>query len=269
MALIELPDLFLDRVNLKGDPPPTRDSSTIALTRDGERGIEVYLMRRQSTLEFAPGMYVFPGGSVHESDRSADIPWIGPTAEQWGKRLGCDADFARGIVVAAIRELFEEASVLLAGTPAEIVADAHSSEYESARVSLDKGELAMSDFLQSHQWSLRTDLIHPWSRWVTPEFESKRFDTRFFVAALPQVQEVGELSVESDHGIWMNVDDVIEGIDSESIKMLPPTRSTCKSLQGLKVADLPEISASRRMDPIMSKLVQVEGRWYLDVQETN
>lgn len=265
MALFEMPQAFVDRLkDRQGDPPPARDSSTIALTRDGERGIEVYLMRRQSTMAFAPGMYVFPGGSVHESDRIADIPWIGPSAEEWGERLGCDADFARGIVVAAIRELFEEASVLFAGDENQVISGANDGKYVPARVALDKGELAMNEFLKENGLSLRTDLVYPWSRWVTPDFEPKRFDTRFFVAALPSNQEVGELSVEADHGEWVNVDDLIDKLESDQIQMLPPTKANCLALQGLRTADLAQAAAKSDMSPIMPTLVQIDGRWYID-----
>ena len=171
--------------------------------RDGDAGIEAYLMRRQSTMEFAAGMYVFPGGKVHDSDRLVDA-WVGPSPEEWGKRFGCDADTARGLVVAAVRETFEESGILLAGPDADTVVDDTSApDMQAARIALDKQEYGFAEFLAEHDLVLRADLVGAWSHWITPPFEPRRYDTRFFVAALPEGQVVGELSRESDRADWM------------------------------------------------------------------
>lgn len=267
MALIELPEVLRSRLNPGAPVTPARDASTVVLLREAPTGLEVFLMRRQSTMSFAPGMYVFPGGSIHESDRDPAIAWVGPSAEEWGTVLGCDADHARGLVVAAARELFEEASILLAGSEEHVCDDAHSTAMQSARKVLDDDQLSLAAFLKESGYALRTDLLHAWSRWVTPEFEPKRFDTRFFVAKVPSTQQVGELSVEADHGEWMNLDDVIAGFEAGEVAMLPPTEMTIRSLIGLDVNNLAAVAAARSMEPIMPRLVEIDGKLFLEVTE--
>ena len=138
-------------------------------------------------------MYVFPGGKAQDSDRDVDA-WVGPSAEEWGKRFGCDADTARGLVVAAVRETFEESGILLAGPDADtVVADTSAPDMQAARVALENGEYGFAEFLAERGLVLRADLLGAWSHWITPAFEPRRYDTRFFVAALPEGQVVGEL----------------------------------------------------------------------------
>src|ERR1700761_6993339 len=98
------------------------------LLRQAPGGLEVFLMRRHSAMDFVAGVMVFPGGGVDDRDRNADIAWFGPEPSWWAQRLGVDTDLAEALVCAAARETFEESGVLFAG-PAdasgrEIVRDA-------------------------------------------------------------------------------------------------------------------------------------------------
>jgi 8-oxo-dGTP pyrophosphatase MutT (NUDIX family) len=119
---IPLPESLHLRMDLIANPVPTRAAATIAVVRDGTHGLEAFLMRRRSALSFAPGMYVFPGGSVHPSD-SDEITWVGPPPEQWAQRFSCHAELAKALVVSAVRETFEETGVLLAGPDEHSVLD--------------------------------------------------------------------------------------------------------------------------------------------------
>src|SRR6059058_5277734 len=102
-----------------------RHAATVVLLRDGSAGVEAYLLRRQKTMAFAAGMYVFPGGSVDPRDQSLpESSWVGPRPIDWATLLTADDALAKALVCAAVRETFEESGVLLAGTDADtVVAD--------------------------------------------------------------------------------------------------------------------------------------------------
>ncbi|WP_341350983.1 hypothetical protein [Nocardioides convexus] len=154
------------------------------LQRAGADGApEVYLLRRQVTMDFAGGMCVFPGGGVDPRDFDHEVAWAGPTPAEWAARLGTEEDLARALVCAAVRETFEESGVLLAGSSAgEVVADTTGEDWEADRVALESRELSLTDFLDRRGLVLRTDLLGIWSGWLTPVFEPKRYRTWFFVA---------------------------------------------------------------------------------------
>jgi 8-oxo-dGTP pyrophosphatase MutT (NUDIX family) len=248
----------------KREVPIPRDAATIALVRDGDTGIEAYLMRRHSTMEFAAGMYVFPGGKVQDSDQLVDA-WVGPSPEEWAERFGCDADTARGLVVAAVRETFEESGILLAGSDADtIVADTSAPKMQAARLALEEGEYGFAEFLDRCDLVLRADLVGGWSHWITPPFEPRRYDTRFFVAALPEGQVVGELPGEADRAAWMPLTRVLEAVDAGTAMMLPPTVHTCRQLSEFTAADILAASAEREITPIEPRIVEVDGELFLD-----
>ena len=169
-------------------PLPARPAATVLLLRDGQAGIEVFLMRRHRAMEFVGGVIVFPGGGVDDRDRNADIDWYGPPPSWWAERLGTDEELALALVCAAARETFEESGVLFAGPgnadgEPGIVNDA--GVYAQARAALADNSLAFGDFLRAEGLVLRADLLRPWANWVTPKEErTRRYDTFFFVGAL-------------------------------------------------------------------------------------
>ena len=254
----------LEEAERRGEVAVPRDAATIALVRDGEAGIEAYLMRRQSTMDFAAGMYVFPGGKVQESDQLVEA-WVGPSAEEWGTRLGCDTETARGLVVAAVRETFEESGILLAGADADtIVADTSAPDMQAARLALEEGEYGFAEFLAERGLVLRADLIGAWSHWITPAFEPRRYDTRFFVAALPEGQVVGELPGEADRADWMPVARVLEHVEAGTAMLLPPTAQTCRQISAFSATDILAAAAKREIAPIEPQIVEVDGELFLD-----
>lgn len=262
---VPVPEVFADRVaDWDGTAVPPRDAATIALVRSGAGGPETYLLRRQTTMAFAPGMYVFPGGGLQDSDREV-IGWAGPTSSQWGERFGCDPDTARALVVAAVRETFEESGILFAGVDdSSVVADTSSPELQKARLDLDAGELSFGDFLGARGLVLRSDLLGAWAHWITPAFEPRRYDTRFFVAAVPRGQSVGTLPGEADRAVWAPIASVLESVRAGTAAMLPPTWITCRELVHADPAGVVAEAASRDIRPIEPKLVQVDGEWFLD-----
>jgi 8-oxo-dGTP pyrophosphatase MutT (NUDIX family) len=263
---IPVPDRLREHVDHTGEPAVPVDAATIVLLRDGAEGVEVYLLRRQSTMEFLPGMYVFPGGKAQSSDRDV-ADWVGPSAEAWGKRFGCDADTARGLVVTAVRETFEESGILLAGPDADtVVSDTSAPDIQAARLALENGEYGFAEFLSERGLVLRADLLGAWSHWITPEFEPRRYDTRFFVAALPAGQVVGELPGEADRALWAPMASVLEWVDAGKAMMLPPTAITCREVSGFTAATVLTASAEREVKTVAPFLVDVDGELFLEYE---
>jgi 8-oxo-dGTP pyrophosphatase MutT (NUDIX family) len=233
-----LPDHLLESARAFADgtktPAEPRDASTVVLLRGGdgaEGGVEVYLLRRTVDMAFAAGFCVFPGGRVDPRDSDHHIGWVGPTPAEWGELLGATEEHARALVCAAVRETFEESGVLLAGpTEDTVVGDTTGEDWEQDRQALEAHELAFTDFLDRRGLKVRSDLLQWWGSWITPVFEPRRYDTRFFVAQLPEGQVTRDVSSESDQVVWMPVRDVIDAVDRKQMAMLPPTYATCLEL---------------------------------------
>ena len=233
--LAELAKEYDDGARTPVDP---RDAATVVLMRTSAEGPVVYLLRRQVSMEFAGGMFVFPGGSVDPRDFDASAAWAGPSPAEWAVRLGTDEDMARALVCAAVRETFEESGVMLAGTsPENVVSDTTGEDWEADRVALESRELAMSDFLTRRGLVLRTDLLGTWSGWLTPVFEPKRYRTWFFVAALPEGQRTRDVSSESSEVVWLPARVAADRADAGEVLMLPPTYLTCLEVGTFETPD--------------------------------
>ncbi|MCW2787032.1 MAG: hypothetical protein JWP74_3549 [Marmoricola sp.] len=232
MGLVQLPESFAEQARAFTDgtktPVEPRDAATVVLLRAGADGPELYLLRRQVSMEFAGGMCVFPGGGVDPRDFDSAVAWAGPSPAEWAERLGTDEAKARALVCAAVRETFEESGVLLAGESADsVVADTTGDDWEADRIALENRELPMTEFLSRRGLVLRTDLLGAWSGWLTPVFEPKRYRTWFFVAELPEGQRTRDVSTESDHVVWERALDAATQAEERTILMLPPTYLTC------------------------------------------
>jgi 8-oxo-dGTP pyrophosphatase MutT (NUDIX family) len=217
-------------------PAEPRDAATVVLLRPGaagsQSGPEVYLLRRQTSMAFAGGMCVFPGGGVDPRDFDDELLdrglWAGPSPAEWATRLGCDEAKARALVCAAVRETYEESGVLLAGADADsVVADTTGEDWEADRVALESREVSLTDFLEKRSLVIRTDLLGAWSGWLTPVFEPRRYRTWFFVARLPEGQVTRDVSSESSSVTWTGALDAVEQVEQQRILMLPPTWLTC------------------------------------------
>ncbi|MEV4823665.1 NUDIX hydrolase [Micromonospora sp. NPDC049274] len=209
-----------------GTPATPRVAATVLLLRPTDTDFEVYVIRRVAAMTFG-GMYAFPGGGVDRSDSAAHLDWAGPTPTEWAGRLGVAPDAAQAVVCAAAREVFEEAGVLLAGPDrATVVGDVSGDDWEAARQDLEGRRLGFAALLADRRLTLRSDLLLPWSRWVTPEFEPRRFDTYFFVALLPAGQRTRDVSGEADHTMWIRPADALARAEAGELTMLPPTLVT-------------------------------------------
>jgi 8-oxo-dGTP pyrophosphatase MutT (NUDIX family) len=264
-----LADLAAGRVT----PAPPRDAATIMVLRtpaDGS-GVEILMLRRTAAMKFAPGAYVFPGGSVDPADYGADIGWQGPSAGEFGARLGASAEVARALVCAAVRETFEESGVLLAGAPGEgQLATPSGPSWEADRMAMAAGTLTLAGLLARRGLVLRADLLVPWARWITPDGEPRRFDARFFAAALPAGQQATGHEAEADHLAWLRPADAIAAAKAGEISLLPPTATTLNDFASAVAAGagLAGILAERRVfEPIQPRLVLEDGSAWLVIPD--
>lgn len=232
MLRIPLPPQLVDQARqyAAGEltPAEPRNAATVVLLRPSEGGPSVYLMRRQTSMAFAGGMCVFPGGGVDPRDFDASVAWEGPSPAEWAARLGTDEATAVALVCAAVRETFEESGVLLAGASHDtVVEDTTGDDWEADRVALEARELAFTEFLARRGLVLRSDLLGVWAGWLTPVFEPRRYRTWFFVASLPEGQRTRDVSSESSSVAWLPAMGAVEAVEASEILMLPPTYLTC------------------------------------------
>ena len=242
--------------------PAPKDASTVMLVRDGDTGLEVFLLRRVGGMAFAGGMTVFPGGGVDPSDADASIEWAGPPVPWWSERFGIPEARAKALVCAAVRETFEECGVLLAGPTADTVV-ADTSGYREARVQLEKRELSFGEFLARENLVLRADLLRPWANWITPIGEKRRYDTRFFAAVVPEGQVADGLTSEADIVAWRTPEAALADWRSGASVLLPPTWTQLTELRDFaSTADL--LAAEPEIEPILPLLHHVDGTLRVD-----
>ncbi|WP_328673373.1 NUDIX hydrolase [Streptomyces sp. NBC_00322] len=234
-------------------------AATVMLLRDAADGPAVHMLRRRASMAFAGGAYAYPGGGVDPRDHDHLVRWAGPSLQTWADRLGVDQASAQAIVCAAVRETYEEAGVLLAGeTPGTVVGDTTGDDWEADRRALVERELSFADFLDRRGLVLRSDLLAAWARWITPEFEPRRYDTWFFVAALPEGQRTRNASTEADRTVWIRPAEGAAGYDKGDLLMMPPTVATLRALEPYRAAadalaaageqDLTPVLAQARLD---------------------
>ncbi|MGW8378586.1 NUDIX hydrolase [Streptomyces sp. ODS28] len=245
-------------------PVTPRRAATVLLLRGTDAGPAVHMLRRRASMAFAGGAYAYPGGSVDPRDENPahqrEIGWAGPSRADWAARFGTDEGTAQAIVCAAVRETFEEAGVLLAGPdPHTVVADTTGEEWEAERAALVDRELSFAELLARRGLVLRSDLLGAWARWITPEFEKRRFDTWFFVAALPEGQRTRNASTEADRTVWIRPAEAAAGYDRGELLMMPPTIATLRDIAPYEsVAEALEAAGERDLTPVLAK-ARMEG----------
>jgi 8-oxo-dGTP pyrophosphatase MutT (NUDIX family) len=245
-----------------------RQAATVLLLRDGTDGLEVYLLRRTRGMPFAGGMTAYPGGGVDPRDGDTEIAWAGPPPAAWAAAFGCDERTARELVCAAVRETFEEAGVLLAG-PADGgarpagVPDVAEADGESQRRALLSRDLSLAELLARRGLAVRSDLLRPFAHWITPPGEPRRYDTKFFAAALPAGQQARDVSEEADEAAWLRPSLALAEMTAGTRPMLPPTIHTLGQLAGFPdVASALAGSPPEPLQPISPSFEETpDGRW--------
>ncbi len=210
-----------------------KQAATVLLLRDGSPGLEVYLLRRTRGMPFAGGMTAYPAGGVDPRAGDVETAWAGPSPAEWAHAFGCDERTARELVCAAVRETFEEAGVLLAGAPdgGDVVPDVSGEEWEEQRQALLARELSLAELLAARGLALRSDLLRPFAHWITPPREPRRYDTKFFAAALPVGQEARHVTGEADEVTWLTPSAALAEMSAGTRPMLPPTIHTLGQLE--------------------------------------
>jgi 8-oxo-dGTP pyrophosphatase MutT (NUDIX family) len=217
---------------------PIRAAATVMLVRDHPiNGLEVFMLQRTLAAVFAKGMYVFPGGRVDANDNEEQLEAICD---------GLDDEEASGLLqipngglsywVAAIRECFEEAGVLLARPTdgSELVRFdtdvALQNRFNVARHAIHDGTMSLVELCTTENLRLVTDNIHYVSHWITPLGEPRRFDTRFFIARAPEAQEPLHDDNETIASLWVSPIEALERHARGDLAMIPPTTSNLQFL---------------------------------------
>jgi 8-oxo-dGTP pyrophosphatase MutT (NUDIX family) len=201
-------------IDTSADPSNPRDSATVVLLRDSATGPEVFLLQRSSQSDAFGKAYVFPGGKLDAHDSAAaTLDALDTPADALAVRMGeptLPPALAAGLYVAALRELFEEAGVLLS-----------SSSTRPAGVA----PADWQTWLASTQAHLQASALVPWSRWITPRMAAlskKRFDTRFFLAMAPANQTAIHDNFETTASIWLAPREALQRYYRSEIEMAPP-----------------------------------------------
>jgi len=242
-------------------PVVPRRAATVMLLKDTDTGPAVHMLRRRASMAFAGGAYAYPGGGVDPRDDDRHVRWAGPTRAWWANRLGVDETAAQAIVCAAVRETYEEAGVLLAGpTPDSVVGDTTGEAWEADRAALVARDLSFAEFLDRRGLVLRSDLLGAWARWITPEFETRRYDTWFFVAVLPEGQRTRNASTEADHTVWIAPHEAAAGYDKGDLTMMPPTIATLRGLVPYgSAAEALSSAPERDLTPVLAQARLEDG----------
>ena len=189
-------------------PSKPRQASAVVLLKDSSARLQTFITYRPGGSPL--GAVAFPGGTVEIADDDV-TDWVGPSPIAWAKSLGtADIGLAKRHVVAAIRELFEETGILLAGTDASSLVENNTGpEWMRARESIATQDSTFAQLLERYGLALRTDLLKPLSHWTSPDFAHRRFDTRYFAAARPVNQEAALLSSKGVWGRWASASDIL------------------------------------------------------------
>ncbi|WP_286161110.1 NUDIX hydrolase [Arthrobacter sp. MYb213] len=231
-------------------PRAARRASSVCLVQDGVDGVETFLGYRSG--ESPLGSVAFPGGSVEAGDR-AEYKWFGPSLTSWSKRLDVlDQQLVRVHLVCAIRELFEETGILLAGTDEQSVIEmSDPEEWMSAREAIAGQDLEFAEFLRRRGLGLRTDLLRPVSHWVSPNFAFRRFDTWYFGATVPLRQEPSLLRAKGRWAQWCSTEQIIEQRATSGLGDLIGQPNT----QGLRLSQI----TSPAVELMLERMVDAHG----------
>lgn len=229
-------DLKLDR---EGVPP--KPAATLILVRDAGDAVEVFCVQRSGQSAFMGGAIVFPGGKVDATD----------SEEAWLAHVVGVGETLRAHRIAACRESLEEAAIL--PVDGGVLGDA---ELVTLRKSHADDKTALRSFLASR--GLRIDLraLHPFSHWVTPTAESRRYDTFFFVAKAPEGQSGAHDQTETTASFWATPAEILRRFLAGEVQLAPPTHRTLEILGGCRnTQEVFALTATANLDPICPRLV--------------
>jgi 8-oxo-dGTP pyrophosphatase MutT (NUDIX family) len=259
-----LPEGFAQTVGRTPDAPaPPRPAATIVLVRPGDGAPEVLLLRRNRTVGFVPGAYVFPGGRVDDEDMaSVSLDRIsGLSVARAAERLGLEPEDVTGLgyYVAALREAFEETGIMVARTSSGALAPdiGEHPEMERALTDLHAGSRGFAELLADLDLVLDGHAVEYIAHWITPEAEPRRYDTRFFAAAVAPKAQARPDGSEITEAVWLTAAAALERNRNGGLPMVFPTIKTLQSfLPFADVESLFESFAGRAIPAITPRLVR-------------
>jgi 8-oxo-dGTP pyrophosphatase MutT (NUDIX family) len=230
-------------------------ASTVVLVRPDSNGrFEILMNRRPEKMDAYPGVYVFPGGRVDRSDWSAEMMGLtcGLTPSAAQEKLGgeLDAELCLGHWVAAVRELFEEVGIQFFlprdGAATDLVQQEIFARLGERRSALQQGKIDLPTLLLSERLCCDVSPLAYFYHRITPEHYLVRFDTRFYLAALPPDQSPLHTSEEVSESLWISPKEALERSQSGKFAMMPPTVAVLRNLSSHRsLAELREVFSLR------------------------
>ena len=241
-----------------------RPAATVVVMRDGPAGPEVFMVRRHEDTAFMGGAHVFPGGRVDAVDGDADERWCDGVAHATTQLAGLEKSEAVAYHVAAARELFEEAGVLLARHPdGDFVSLAGAADHERLkqdRARVHEAQTTLRAVIEREQLRLALDTLVLFAHWVTPPVDTRQFDTRFFMTRVPPHQTPAHDDTETTHSLWARPTDAIAQSIKGEIVLPPPTWSTLRELEPFEsVKDALAWARRRTVVRRMPKAIEQDG----------
>lgn len=257
-------------MNAHTPPAVPLDASTVMLMREtpSANPFELLLMRRHARQSFMGKAFVYPGGQLDDTDCDAELTdfadgMTAVTAKMQLNEPNLSDEKALGIFFAAIRETFEESGVLLAGLASgkdlDFTDQKLRQRFAKYRTMIHRQEMTLADLARQENLVFRLNDLRPYARWLTPEVEKKRFNTRFFLAAMPQDQVPVHDSAEMTETLWIEPGKALLKQKDGDMLLMPPTLKTleemvCRS----SVAELLSHASSAAIQTIMPQ-VAAEG----------
>jgi 8-oxo-dGTP pyrophosphatase MutT (NUDIX family) len=241
-----------------------RPAATVVVLRDSPAGPEVFMVRRHEGTAFMGGAHVFPGGRVDPTDGDADEDWCDGIAHAARQLDGLPPAEAVAYHVAAARELFEEAGVLLARHPqGDFVSLASAADHEQLkqdRPRVHGGQTTFRAVIEHEHLRLALNALVLFAHWVTPPIDSRQFDTRFFMTRVPPHQTPAHDDTETTHSLWVRPADAIAQSVRQEIVLPPPTWSTLRELEPFaSVEEALSWARRRRVVRRMPKAIEQDG----------
>jgi 8-oxo-dGTP pyrophosphatase MutT (NUDIX family) len=220
---------------------PLRPAATVVVLRDSSAGPEIFMVRRHHSVAFMAGAHVFPGGRVDTGDHDADSRWCDGISDAAGQLADLPAAVALAYHVAAARELFEEAGVLLArperGTFVSLAGPDVHDRFMTYRHDVHGGRRTLRAVLEQEELRLALDALVAFAHWVTPPVDTRRFDTRFFAARVPPQQTPAHEQAESTESTWTTAAAALTAAARGDIVLPPPTWATLRELEPFTSVD--------------------------------
>jgi 8-oxo-dGTP pyrophosphatase MutT (NUDIX family) len=250
-----------------------RMASAVMLLRDPSsgQGIEVFMVRRVIQSDFMPDVYVFPGGSVTKDDRTTELtggickPVAFPAADPEGRTA-----LGGGTRAAAIRELFEEAGILLAYHAEQLLAfdKQNVARFDTYRKAFNQRQGSLIEMARAEQLTLATDRLHYFAHWITPEGMPKRFDTHFFLTTAPSEQKAAYDQLETSEDIWISPAEALARFERNEFPLVFATIYQLRELAAFRsVKEALETTAVQHVPTRIPVLTQRDGKTRVFLKE--